>query len=399
MCAASSARRLDCGVTTERRQDRIGRAESQVARTLYFGCEPGFAQAQAAGAVRCNFQAAVSPREGLNKLILSWSSNWSRHGGRAVEQSTFAELEHDSKKRRTRREVFLEKMDALLPWSRLEARIEPFYPKAGRGRRPYPLGVMLRVHCVQLFYNLSDPGMEALLYEVESVRRFVGLRLSGALPDETTILNFRHRLEKHALGEALFEEINAHLASLGHRLKTGTIVDASIITAPSSTKNRSGERDPQMHQTRKGKQWYFGMKAHIGVDAESGLAHSVETTPANTSDVVSAHALLHGGEERVWGDAGYQGVGKREENRDAAVDWEVAMKPGRRRLLDKEGPQEQAERRKASVRAKVEHPFLSVKRHFGYAKVRYRGLAKNTQRIAMLLGFSNLLIAGRYAVT
>ena len=315
-----------------------------------------------------------------------------------MEQSTFAELEHDSKKRRTRREVFLEKMDALMPWKRLEGRIEAFYPKAGRGRRPYPLSVMLRVHCVQLFYNVSDPGMEDLLYEVESVRRFVGLRLSGALPDETTILNFRHLLEKHGLGEALFEEINTHLASLGHRLKTGTIVDASIITAPSSTKNRTGERDPQMHQTKKGNQWYFGMKAHIGVDAESGLAHSLETTPANTSDVATAHALLHGGEERVWGDAGYQGVGKREENRDAALHWEVAMKAGKRRQLDKSGPQEAAEKRKASVRAKVEHPFLYVKRHFGYAKVRYRGLAKNTQRIAVLLGFSNLLIAGRYAV-
>ena len=315
-----------------------------------------------------------------------------------MKQSTFAELEHDSKKRRTRREVFLEKMDALIPWKRLEARIEPFYPKAGRGRRPYPLAVMLRVHCVQLFYNLSAPGMEDLLYEVESVRRFVGLRLSGALPDETTILNFRHLLEKHGLGEALFEEINTHLASLGHRLKTGTIVDASIITAPSSTKNRTGKRDPEMHQTKKGNQWYFGMKAHIGVDADSGLAHNLETTPANTSDVATAHVLLHGGEERVWGDAGYQGVGKREENRAAAVDWEVAMKAGKRRQLDKEGPQEAAEKRKASVRAKVEHPFLYVKRHFGYAKVRYRGLAKNTQRIAVLLGFSNLLIAGRYAV-
>ena len=314
-----------------------------------------------------------------------------------MEQSTFAELEHDEKKRRTRREVFLEKMDALIPWGRLEARIEPFYPKAGRGRRPYPLSVMLRVHCVQLFYNLSDPGMEDLLYEVESVRRFVGLRLSGALPDETTILNFRHLLEKHGLGEALFEEINAHLASLGHRLKTGTIVDASIITAPSSTKNRTGARDPEMRQTKKGNQWYFGMKAHIGVDAASGLAHRLATTPANASDVATAHALLHGGEERVWGDAGYQGAGKREENRDAAVEWEVAMKPGQRRLLDKEGPEAAAERRKASVRAKVEHPFLYVERHFGYAKVRYRGLAKNTQRIAVLLGFSNLLIAGRYA--
>ena len=314
-----------------------------------------------------------------------------------MEQSTFAELEHDSKKRRTRREVFLEKMDALVPWERLEARIEPFYPKAGRGRRPYPLGAMLRVHCVQLFYNLSDPGMEDLLYEVESVRRFVGLRLSGPLPDETTILNFRHLLEKHGLGETLFEEINAHLASLGHRLKTGTIVDASIITAASSTKNRTGERDPQMRQTKKGNQWYFGMKAHIGVDADSGLAHSLQTTPANESDVVTAHVLLHGGEERVWGDAGYQGVGKREENRGTRVDWKVAMKLSKRRRLDKAGPEEAAERRKASVRAKVEHPFLYVKRHFGYAKVRYRGLAKNTQRIAMLLGFSNLLIAGRYA--
>ena len=315
-----------------------------------------------------------------------------------MEQSTFAELEHDSKKRRTRREVFLEKMDALIPWNRLEARIEPFYPKAGRGRRPYPLGAMLRVHCVQLFYNLSDPGMEDLLYEVESVRRFVGLRLSGPLPDETTILNFRHLLEKHGLGETLFEEINAHLASQGHWLKTGTIVDASILTAPSSTKNAKGERDPEMRQTKKGNQYYFGMKAHIGVDAQSGLAHSLETTPANESDVVTAHALLHGGEERVWGDAGYQGVGKREENRDTPVDWQVAMRHGKRRRLDKEGPQEQAERRKASVRAKVEHPFLYVKRHFGYAKVRYRGLAKNTQRIAVLLGLSNLLIAGRYAV-
>ena len=294
--------------------------------------------------------------------------------------------------------VFLEKIDGLIPWERLETRLEPFYPKAGRGRRPYPLGAMLRVHCVQLFYNLSDPGMEDLLYEVESVRRFVGLRLSGPLPDETTILNFRHLLEKHGLGEALFEEVNAHLASLGHRLKTGSIVDASIITAPSSTKNRTGERDPEMRQTKKGNQWYFGMKAHIGVDAQSGLAHSLETTPANTSDVATAHALLHGGEERVWGDAGYQGVGKREENRDAAVDWQVAMKAGKRRLLDKAGAQEAAEKRKASVRAKVEYPFLYVKRHFGYAKVRYRGLAKNTQRIAVLLGFSNLLIAGRYAV-
>ena len=315
-----------------------------------------------------------------------------------MEQATFAELEHDSKKRRTRRELFLEKMDGLVPWEALEALIEPFYPKPGRGRRAYPLRTMVRVHCVQLWYDVSDPGMEDLLYEVESVRRFAGLRQSGPLPDETTILKFRHLLERHGLGEGLFEAINAHLADEGHSLRRGTIVDVSIVDAPSSTKNRKGERDPEMHQTKKGNQWYFGMKAHIGVDAESGLAHTLETTPANVSDVVVAHALLHGGEAEVYADAGYQGVGKREENRDAEVDWRVAMKGGKRRLLDKSGAAEAAEKSKASVRAKGEHPFLYVKRHFGYAKVRYRGLAKNTQRIALLLGFTNLLIAGRYAV-
>ena len=219
-------------------------------------------------------------------------------------QATFSELEHDLKKRRTRREKFLAKMDRLIPWERLERRIEPFYAKAGRGRRPYPLGTMLRVHCVQLFYNVSDPGMEDLLYEVESVRRFAGLRLTGALPDETTILNFRHLLERHGLGEGLFGEINAHLALQGHRLKTGTIVDASLIDAPSSTKNKKGERDPEMHQTKKGNRWYFGMKAHIGVDSESGLTHGLATTAANGADVTHAHLVLHGGESEVRGDAG-----------------------------------------------------------------------------------------------
>ena len=239
--------------------------------------------------------------------------------------------------------------------------------------------------------------MEDLLYEVESVRRFVGLRLTEALPDETTILNFRHLLEQHGLGESLFEEINAHLASRGHRLRTGTIVDASIIDAPSSTKNRGRARDPEMRQTKKGKQWYFGMKAHIGVDAASGLVHSLTTTAANASDVTQAGTLLHGGETTAWSGAGYQGVEKRPEHRDGGVEWRVAMRPGRRRLLAESGAEEAAETRKASVRAKVEHPFLYVKRHFGYAKVRYRGGAKNRQRIASLLGFSNPLIAGRYA--
>ena len=310
-----------------------------------------------------------------------------------MDQPTFADIEYQGKKRKTRREMFLERMDGLIPWQKLEDRISPHYPRAGRGRHPYPLVVMLRVHCVQLFYNLSDPGMEDLLYESDPVRRFVGLRLTGPLPDETTILHFRHLLERHSLGQVLLEEINAHLESQGLKLREGTIVDASIIEAPSSTKNRTGERDPEMHQTKKGNQWHFGMKAHIGVDSETGIVHSMTATPANAHDVTETHNLLHGGETVVWGDAGYQGVHKREENRGLEVEWRVAMRPGRRRQLDPESPEAVAEKSKASVRAKVEHPFLKVKRLFGYWKVRYRGLVKNTERLALLFGLGNLLTA------
>ena len=310
-----------------------------------------------------------------------------------MDQPTFADLEYQRKKHKTRREVFLEKMGAVIPWRRLEERIQPVYPQGGKGRRPYPLAVMLRVHVVQLCYNLSDPGMEDLLYEAESVRRFVGLSVSEAVPDETTILHFRHLLERHGLGEELFKEINAHLEAQGLRLREGTIVDATIIEAPSSTKNRTGERDPEMRQVKKGSQYYFGMKLHVGVDAETGLVHSFQTTPASVHDVTQARGLLHGGETRVWGDAGYVGVQKREENRDLAVQWRVALKPGQRRKLERDSREAREERDKASVRAKVEHPFLKVKQVFGYAKVRYRGLAKNTERLALLLGLGNLLMA------
>ena len=310
-----------------------------------------------------------------------------------MDQPTFADLEYQGKKRKTRRELFLEQMNGLIPWDSLEDRIRPFYPRAGRGRHPYPLPVMLRTHCVQLFYNLSDPGMEDLLYESEPVRRFVGLKLSRPLPDETTILNFRHLLEKHSLGRVLLEEINAHLESQGLKLREGTIVDATIIEAPSSTKNRARERDPEMHQTKKGNQWHFGMKAHIGVDADTSIVHSMSATSANVHDVTEAHHLLHGGETVVWGDAGYQGVGKREENQELEVEWRVAMRPGRRRKLDPGSAEALTEKAKAQVRAKVEHPFLRLKRLFGYAKVRYRGLAKNTERLALLFGLGNLLTA------
>lgn len=308
-----------------------------------------------------------------------------------MEQPTFADLEYQGKKRKTRRELFLERMDGLIPWQRLEERIRPCYPKAGKGRHPYPLSVMLRVHCVQLFYNLSDPGMEDLLYESDPVRRFVGLRLTGSLPDETTILNFRHLLEQHHLGQGLLQEINAHLESQGLKLREGTIVDATIIEAPSSTKNRNKARDPEMHQTKKGNQWHFGMKAHIGVDSDTGIVHSMSATAANAHDVTETHHLLHGGETVVWGDAGYQGVHKRKENLGLEVEWRVAMRPGRRRKLEPESEEARTEQAKASVRAKVEHPFQRLKRQFGYWKVRYRGLGKNTERLALLFGLGNLL--------
>ena len=313
-----------------------------------------------------------------------------------TDQPTFADLDYQHKKRKTRREAFLERMDDLIPWERLEERIRPYYPKAGRGRRPYDLSVMFRVHCVQLFYNLSDPGMEDMLYEAESVRRFVGLRLTDQLPDESTILHFRHLLERHQLSQGLFEEINEHLASQGLRLREGTIVDATIIEAPSSTKNRTGQRDLEMRQVKKGNQYHFGMKLHIGVDAETGLVHSFTTTSANVHDVTQAHRLLHGDETQVWGDAGYLGVQKREENLELGVEWQVALKPGQRRKLEPGSLAALTEKAKASIRAKVEHPFLNVKKLFDYAEVRYRGLAKNTERLALLLGLSNLATSQRY---
>lgn len=249
---------------------------------------------------------------------------------------------------------------------------------------------------MQLFYNLSDPAMEDALYEVESMRRFAGLNIADRLPDETTILNFRRLLEKHNLGQKLFAEINQHLNSEGLILREGSIIDASIISAPSSTKNKSGKRDPEMHQTKKGNEWHFGMKMHIGVDDGLGMIHSLSTTAANAHDITESDSLLHGEEKRVWADAGYQGIEKRDEHKDKKVDWWVAMRPGKRRQLEKGSPLAETEFIKSQVRAKVEHPFRYVKRVFGYDKVRYRGLAKNTERLFLLSGFTNLLIGKKY---
>lgn len=308
-----------------------------------------------------------------------------------MDQLSFSEAEYAVKKRKTRREKFLEQMDALIPWKQLENKVRRYYAKEGSGRKPYPLPVMLRVHCMQLFYNLSDPAMEDSLYEIESMRRFAGLRISGPIPDESTILKFRHLLEEHNLGNVLFSVINKSLTREGLSLKEGTIVDATIISAPTSTKNKSGKRDPEMSQTKKGNEWRFGMKMHIGVDDATGCIHSIDTTSANKHDITSAENLLHGEEERVWGDAGYVGIEKREEHMQRDVNWFIAKRPGKLRGLTEDSIERQTEKIKAQVRAKVEHPFLWIKKMFGYSKVRYRGLSKNENRLYLLAGFYNLI--------
>lgn len=312
-----------------------------------------------------------------------------------MSQLTFAEAEFHHKKRKTRRELFLERMDKLIPWKQLEKKLARYYSKGESGRPPYPLNTMLRVHCMQLFYNLSDPAMEDALYEIESMRRFANLHLDR-LPDETTILNFRHLLEKHRLGKEIFNTVNKHLDRNGLILREGTIVDATIIDAPSSTKNKKKQRDPDMHQTKKGNEWRHGMKMHIGVDEVSGVIHSIDTTPANKHDITSADKLLHGKEKRVFGDSGYRGIQKRAEHKKRNVDWLIAMQPGKRRHLDEHHPVQKMEKLKASIRAKVEHPFRHIKNVFGYKKVRYRGLAKNTDRLYMLAAFSNLMTSEKY---
>jgi transposase, IS5 family len=314
-----------------------------------------------------------------------------------MDQMTFG---LDPLPKKTRKEVFLDEMNQVVPWAALVELIRPHARGAHQalgGRPPFPIETMLRIHCLQLWWNLSDPAMEEELHERPLYRRFAGLEGAARMPDETTILRFRHLLEKHELAPQVLGTINAGLAQHGLMLKTGTVVDATIIAAPSSTKNKSGERDPEMHQTKKGKQWHFGMKAHIGVDAESGLVHTVIGTAANVNDVTQAGALLHGQETAAFGDAGYRGVDKRPEAQGPT--WFVAMQPGKRKALDttKKWARllEKAEQIKASVRAKVEHPFRVVKQQFGHTKVRYRGLAKNTARLTMLFALSNLWMARR----
>ncbi len=305
----------------------------------------------------------------------------------------------ERKTKRTRKRAFLDEMNLVVPWAELVSLIAPHSPtrSAKGGRPPFAVETMLRIHFLQQWFNLSDPAMEEALYDTPMFREFAGLDMGeDRLPDESTILRFRHLLEAHNLSLQILATVNATLMAKGLLLKQGTVVDATLIAAPSSTKNQDGERDPEMHQTKKGNQWHFGMKAHAGVDADSGLVHSVATTAANAHDVTQAHALLHGEETDVFADSGYRGVEKREEiqAQHPDVNWHIAMMPGKRKMLDKETPMgavlEKLEQAKASIRAKVEHPFRVIKRQFGFVKVKYRGLAKNTANLVTLFALSNL---------
>jgi IS5 family transposase len=310
-----------------------------------------------------------------------------------AEQTTFAGLAWSSKKKVTRRERFLAEMGAVIPWSRLLARIEPFYPKAGNGRRPLGLEKMLRIYFLQHWFDLSDPSAEEALYDSESMRRFVRIELNeDVIPDETTILNFRHLLEEHKLTEALFQEVNALLEEKGLWVKSGTIVDATIIDAPSSTKNRAKARDPEMKQTRKGKMWYFGMKVHVGTDTQ-GLVHSLRVTNAGEADLNELGPLLHGEERTIFGDRAYCSNELRQQAEEHGLCWRVNRKAQRNRPLSERW--KRINRERSRTRARGEHPFHVVKRLWGFRKVRYRGLAKNEVRAYAAFALTNLFLVRR----
>jgi transposase, IS5 family len=296
--------------------------------------------------------------------------------------------------RKSKREQFLDEMEQVVPWAELQALGEPYYPKGENGRPPVGLSIMLRVYFLQQWFNLSDPGAEEALYESPALRRFAEVGLGRApAPDETTILQFRHLLERHDLGAAMLERVNEYLERRGIRINRGTIVDATIIHAPSSTKNRSGERDPEMHQTRKGKQYYFGLKAHIGVDSKEGHVHSLCTSAASVADKHMLPDLLHGEERKVWGDGAYQGQGETIRRAAPQAQDMTSRRVKYKNFVDE--IEKTKNRVKARVRAKVEHPFRILKRIFGFERVRYRGLKKNHQRLCACFALVNLYLHRR----
>jgi transposase, IS5 family len=310
-------------------------------------------------------------------------------------QGSFSQAEYAEKKKQTRRDKFLAEMEQVVPWSRLVARLQPLYPKGERGRPPIGLERMLRIYFLQQWYGLADEALEDALYDSQALRSFAGIDLNhDPVPDATTVLHFRHWLERHELTKVLFDDIAAMLEERGLLMRQGTIVDATIIAAPSSTKNKSKSRDPEMHQTKKGNQWYFGIKAHIGVDVASGVVHTLTGTAASEADINQTAALLHGREEAVFADAGYTGAGKRPELADRDVSWNIAIKRSIIKALPKtlRDLAEPIERALAQVRAWVEHPFHVVKNLFRHRKLRYRGLAKNTAQLHTLFALANLVI-------
>lgn len=317
------------------------------------------------------------------------------------EQPSFTDVEYGNRRRVSRREKFLETMDATIPWAAWVGVIEPHYYADGpgkRGRKAKPVETMLRMYLLQVWFSLSDEGVEDAIYDSYAMRRFMGLDFAvEQVPDATTLLHFRHLLEEHQLGEKLFASQNEIFEQEGWIMRGGSIVDATIIAAPSSTKNATGERDPQMRQTKKGNQWYFGMKAHIGADAGTGYVHSVTVTGANVHDLDEVVNLVRDDDEVAYTDAGYQGVDKRPEvtgdEHLSTVEFRVAARKGQLRTMT--GPDRAIESRKASVRAKVEHPFLIVKRDFGFTKTRYRGLAKNRNHLHVLFASANWLMRAR----
>jgi IS5 family transposase len=316
-------------------------------------------------------------------------------------QGSFSEAEYGAKKKRTRRDKFLAEMDRVVPWARLVERLRPLYPKGERGRPPIGLERMLRIYFLQQWYGLADEALEDALYDSQALRGFAGIELNREpVPDATTLLKFRHWLEHHQLTKALFDEVGAMLEARGLLMRQGTIVDATIIAAPPSTKNKQKSRDPEMHQTKKGNQWHFGMKAHIGVDVASGVVHTVVGTAANEADINQMAAVLHGAEEDVFADAGYTGADKRPELADRDVSWNIAIRRSVIKALPKglRDLAEPVERALSQVRAWVEHPFHVVKNLFCHRKLRYRGLAKNTAQLHTLFALANLVIVKKALV-
>ena len=298
--------------------------------------------------------------------------------------------------KRTRKRAFLEQMDRVVPWAELVALIEPYAPKAGPkgGRPPFAVEKLLRIHFLQQWFGLSDPAVEEALYDTPLLASFVGLDLGvDVVPDESTILRFRHLLEQHGLSQRILETVNRILTERGLMLKSGTIVDATLIAAPSSTKNARRERDPEMHQTKKGNQWYFGMKIHVGADVNSGLVHTVSVTPANASDIGQLPRLLREDDRAVFGDKGYVNNTFKRQARKAGVFWGVSLKASKQRPLTEAN--KRFNHKMSSIRAHVEHVFRVIKRQFGYTKVRYKGLAKNAAQVFSLIGLSNLYLARR----